>query len=106
LTAAKGLAIITSTSIKQEDKVMASIQVSPNSSRLKALKFALEMNIDMLNDMATDPMWYNPTDLRMLAGKSDEEIRTTMHKNCNEVYENIDRLIALQFLHAELNEIK
>ena len=82
---------------------MPTIRVSPNSTRLKALKFAVEMNIDMLNDMGTDPMWMSPNDLRKLATKSDEEIRKEMSKNSKEVHENIDKLIALNFIHAELN---
>lgn len=85
---------------------MASINVSPNSSRLRALKYAINMNIDMLNDMAVDPMWMSPGDLRRMATLSDEEIRKEMQKNSKEVFENIDKLIALQFLHAELNEIE
>ena len=85
---------------------MPTIHVSPNSSRLKALKHAVEMNIDMLNDMAVDPMWMSPNDLRKLAQKPDEEIRKEMSKNSKEVFENVDKLIALQALHAELNEIE
>ena len=85
---------------------MPTIQVSANSSRLRALKHAVEMNIDMLNDMAVDPMWMSPNDLRVLAQKPDEEIRKEMQKNSKEVFENVDKLIALQFLHAELNEIE
>ena len=85
---------------------MPSLHVSPNSMRLKALNAAINSNIDMLNDMAVDPMWMSPGDIRRLATMSDEEIRKEMSKNSKEVFENIDRLVALQFLQAELNEIE
>jgi len=85
---------------------MPLLNVSPNSTRLKALKASVEMSIDMFNDMAVDDMWMNPKQVRELATKSDEEIRAEMCKNSKAVYENIDQLVTLQFLYAELNNIE
>jgi len=85
---------------------MSTINFAPNSTKLKALKYAVDVNIDMLNDMAVDPMWLSPADVRRLATLSDEDIRAELSKNSKEVYENIDKLVALQFLQAELNEIQ
>ena len=68
----------------------------------KALLTTVEQTIDMLNDLAVDPMWMNPEMLRELAGKSDDEIRTTMSETSKEVYANIDRLVSLEILLVEL----
>ena len=73
-------------------------------TRLKALRSCVESHIDMLNDMAVDPLWFNVTQLRELAGKSDEEIRSTMSANAKEVYENIDMLVELRFIQSDLNQ--
>ncbi len=67
-----------------------------------ALLQSVEMSIDMFNDMVLDPMWMTPTQLRELAGKSDEEIRATFTKNGDEVFKNIDQLVSLQILYSEL----
>jgi len=67
-----------------------------------ALLQSVEMSIDMFNDMALDPMHLTPTQLRMLAAKSDDEIRAELSKHTNEVFENIDQLVSLQILYSEL----
>jgi len=85
---------------------MSTINFAPNSTKLKALKYAVDVNIDILNDMAADPMWLTPADVRKLSTLSDEEIRTELSKNSKEIYENIDMLVALQLLQTELNEIQ
>ena len=70
----------------------------------KALLQSVEQSIDMLNDMALDPMWQSPQSIRELAVKSDEEIRATITKNGKEVDANIDQLVSLQLLRADLLE--
>ena len=69
-----------------------------------ALLQTVEQAIDMLNDLAVDPMWMNPEMVRMLAAKSDDEIRTTMSENSKAVYANIDQLVSLELLRNELKE--
>ncbi len=67
-----------------------------------ALIQSVSMSIDMLNDMALDPMFLTPSDLRKLAETSDEEIRKTFRKNADEAFKNVDQLLALQMLYSEL----
>ncbi len=67
-----------------------------------ALLQAVEMNIDMLNDMALDPLWFNGKEIRELACKSDTEIRAVIVKHHEEAFENIEQLVSLQILYSEL----
>ena len=79
---------------------MKTLTLSPSVQ--KALLQSVEQSIDMLNDMALDPMWQNPQSIRVLAAKSDDEIRTTMSENSKAVYANIDQLVSLEILRNEL----
>lgn len=67
-----------------------------------ALERAVEINIDILNDMALENMWLTAKAVRELAEKSDEEIRHTMQKNQTAAYENVEQLVSLQILYSEL----
>lgn len=64
---------------------------------------SVEGTIDMLNDMAVDPMFMTPSQVRELSGASDTTIRETFTKNAKEVFENVDQLINLQLLLVKLN---
>ena len=79
---------------------MKTITLSPAIT--KALLQSVEQSIDMLNDLALDPVWFNPQSLRELAGKSDEEIGEILSKNTKEAYANIDQLVSLELLRADL----
>ena len=79
---------------------MKTITLSPAIT--KALLQSVEQSIDMFNDMALDPVWFNPESLRTLAAKSDDEIRATLSKNNKEAYSNVDQLVSLELLRADL----
>ena len=79
---------------------MKTISLSPAIQ--KALLLSVEQSIDMLNDLALDPMWFDPKSLRTLAAKSDEEIREILSQSIKEVYANIDQLVSLELLRADL----
>ena len=67
-----------------------------------AMLRVLENQIDMYNDMLTDPMWMNPNAIRELATKSDEEIRKTVAAQAKEVNNNVDILLEISIVHNEL----
>ena len=69
-----------------------------------ALLGAVEMTIDMYNDMALDPMWMQPSDVRELATKSDAEIRKVISDNAKEASDNLDKLIELELIRAKLTK--
>ena len=69
-----------------------------------ALLGAVEMSIDMYNDMALDPMWMQPSDVRELATKSDAEIRKVISDNAKEASDNLDKLIELELIRAKLTK--
>ncbi len=79
---------------------MTTITLNPKVK--SALIHAVSMNIDMLNDLAVEPMWMSPSDLRLLAQKDDAAIRAEMSKSSRAVYKNIDQLVALELLYSEL----
>ena len=79
---------------------MTTIKLS--SATKTALLWCVENSIDMLNDMALDPMWLNPTLVRELARQSDSEIQAVFTKNGAEADKNIENLIQLQLLRIEL----
>ncbi len=79
---------------------MTTITLSPATKA--ALLWCVENSIDMLNDMALDPMWLNPTLVRELARQSDSEIQAVFTKNGAEADKNIENLIQLQLLRIEL----
>jgi hypothetical protein len=58
----------------------------------------------MYSDMATDPMWFSVTEFRELATKSDEEIRRVIGEKSKEANKNIDMLVELELLRAELTK--
>lgn len=67
-----------------------------------ALLTAVEMNIDMLNDMALDTLWFSGTEIRKLAEKSNEDIRTEIQNFHNEAWQQVGQLVALELLRTEL----
>lgn len=69
-----------------------------------ALLQSIEVSIDMYNDMALDPMWFQVSEIRELATKSDEEIRRVISEKSKEASENIDMLVELELLRAELTK--
>jgi len=79
--------------------------VTLTRKQLNALLMATESNIDMYDDMALDPMFLTANQVRVLATKSDEEIRKTFSNNAKETSENIDMLIELQLLYAQLKSL-
>ncbi len=79
---------------------MTTIKLS--SATKTALLWCVENSIDMLNDMALDPMWLNPKMVRELAQKSDSEIQKVFTENGAEADKNIENLIQLQILRLEL----
>ena len=79
--------------------------VTLTRKQLNALLMATESNIDMYDDMALDPMFLTANQVRVLATKSDEEIRKTFSNNAKETSENIDMLIELQSLYAQLKSL-
>jgi len=79
---------------------MTTINISPSIKA--ALIKSVECSIDMLNDMAIDPMWLNPVMVRELATKSDDVIRETISKNGKEAYANIEQLVNLEILLVSL----
>lgn len=78
--------------------------ITLNAETKAALLWCVETSIDMLNDMALDPMWFNPQTLRELAGKSDEEIRATLTANGKEADKNVTQLLNLELLRLQLRE--
>jgi len=79
---------------------MTTINISPSIKA--ALIKSVECSIDMLNDMAIDPMWLNPVMVRELATKSDDVIRETISKNGKEADANIEQLVNLEILLVSL----
>lgn len=79
---------------------MTTITLTPTAKA--ALLQTVESTIDMLQDMALDPMWLNPQMVRELAGQTDAEIRATFTENGKEADQNINRLVEMQLLHAKL----
>lgn len=75
-----------------------------NDAQHAALLQAVEMNIDMLNDMGMDSVWMNVSQVRELATKSDEEIRATMTSNTEEAWKEIEKLQNLQLIYNELKD--
>jgi hypothetical protein len=69
-----------------------------------ALLASIECSIDMYNDMALDPMYLQVNEVRELATMSDDEIRAKIRENANEADKNIDMLIELELLRAELTK--
>lgn len=76
--------------------------ITLNAETKAALLWCVENSIDMLNDMALDPMWLNATQIREMAQQSDEQIRATISANGKEADKNIENLIQLQILRLEL----
>lgn len=81
---------------------MNTITIKLTPSAKAALLQTIESTIDMLQDMAIDPMWLNPEMVRDLAGKTDDEIRDTFTENGKEADRNINQLVELQVLYAQL----
>ena len=81
---------------------MTNTNITLTPATKKALLWCVENSIDMLNDMALDPMWMNPSLVRELAQKSDGEIQATFAKNGKEADQNIENLVQLQILRLEL----
>ena len=69
------------------------------------LRHALEAAIDFRGDTLTDEACYSASQIRTMATKSDEEIRTIVNENTRAVNQNIDRLERLQALLRRLDNI-
>jgi hypothetical protein len=100
LTVAKGLAIILTSSNKQEETIMTTINLTPAIKT--ALLQSVEQSIDIFNDMALESLYLNPTQIRELAVKPDADIRAEINKLQNDAWEQLEQLISLQILYSEL----
>lgn len=80
---------------------MATI-ITLNAETKASLLWCVENSIDMLNDMALDPMWLNATQIREMAQQSDEQIRATISANGKEADKNITQLLNLELLRLQL----
>jgi hypothetical protein len=69
-----------------------------------ALLASIECSIDMYNDMAIDPMYLQVGEIREMARMSDDEIRAKIRENAAEAGKNIDMLVELELLRAELTK--
>jgi len=63
---------------------------------------SIQQAIDIFNDMALEPLFLTPTEVRALAIKSDADIRTEINKLQNDAWKQLEQLISLQILYSEL----
>jgi hypothetical protein len=87
-------------SINIQVKAMNTEELSKGAKM--ALLGAVEMSIDMYNDMALDPMYFNPSQIRELATKSDADIRLAITEAAKDASDNLDKLVELELIRREL----
>lgn len=73
-------------------------------NQLEALRYALEVNIDIANDTLTDDFPYNAGDIRRMATMSDEGINATLKDLHDSFNLRLNRLEGLQNLLGQLNK--
>jgi hypothetical protein len=74
-----------------------------NEKERNALRIALEVQIDILNDTLFEMFPYRIEEIRELALKSDEEIAAALKEMHNKANENFDLLESMQRLYNQLS---
>ncbi len=78
--------------------------VTFTDAQFAMMKQAVSNHFDIVNDMATDELFYRVKDIRTLAEQSDEGIQAELTRRSAAVNAEIDRVVILNELMNKLDD--